>query len=146
MADVFSKAKRSEIMRRIRSTDTKPEMRVRRKLHALGFRYRLHDAKLPGKPDIVMPKHKTVVQVRGCFWHSHVCLAGRNPRSNKEYWESKLSRNRHRDEQNDTELRRMGWRLFVIWECEVQSNRGLVESIELLRRQLSRTHPLADSP
>ena len=140
MTDVFSKAKRSEIMSRIRSTDTLPEMRVRKKLHGLGFRYRLHDASLPGKPDIVMPKHKAVVQVRGCFWHLHVCSAGRIPRSNKDYWESKLSRNRRRDECNDNELRRMGWRLFVIWECEVQSDRALVETVGILRRELTEVH------
>ena len=136
MADVFSKAKRSEIMRRIRSKDTRPEMRVRKKLHGIGFRYRLHDTNLPGKPDIVMTKHKAVIQIRGCFWHSHVCSSGRIPRSNKEYWESKLSRNRRRDEHNDFELRRMGWRLFVIWECEVQSDRALAETVEALRCEL----------
>ena len=80
MVDVFDKAKRSEIMRSIRSTNTRPEMRVRKKLHSLGFRYRLHDRNLPGKPDIVMPKRKAVVQVRGCFWHSHVCSADTCPK------------------------------------------------------------------
>ena len=136
MVDVFSKTKRSEIMRSIHSTDTRPEMRVRKKLHGLGFRYRLHDANLPGKPDIVMPKRRAVVQIRGCFWHSHVCTAGRIPKSNREYWNNKLSRNRRRDEHNDTELRRMGWRLFVIWECDVQSNRALSETVEVLRHEL----------
>ena len=136
MTDVFTAAKRSEIMRRIRSTDTKPEIRVRKKLHGLGFRYRLHDAKLPGKPDIVMPRHKAVVQIRGCFWHAHECADGRIPRSNTEYWESKLTRNRRRDERNDVELRRMGWRLFVVWECDVKSDRALAETAESLRHDL----------
>ena len=140
MTDVFSKAKRSEIMRRIRSTNTLPEVRVRKELHSRGFRYRLHDSKLPGKPDIVMPKHKTVVQIRGCFWHFHECLAGRMPKSNKDYWETKLIRNRQRDERNDAELRGMGWRVFVIWECEVQSNISLVETVGILRCELTEAH------
>ena len=137
MADVFDKAKRSEIMRSIHSTNTGPEMRVRKKLHRLGFRYRLHDRNLPGKPDIVMPKRKAAVQVRGCFWHSHVCSAGRIPKSNEEYWKIKLSKNRHRDEYNDAELRRMGWRLFIVWECEVQSEANLAETVEMLRREIT---------
>ena len=137
MADVFNKAKRSEIMRGIRSTDTRPEMRVRKKLHGLGFRYRLHDKNLPGKPDMVMPKRKAAIQIRGCFWHSHTCLDGRVPRSNQEYWKDKLSRNQHRDERNDAQLRQMGWRLFIVWECEVQSDRALAETVEALRRELA---------
>lgn len=139
MTDVFSKTKRSEIMRGIRSTDTRPEMRVRKKLHGLGFRYRLHDRNLPGKPDIVMPRRKAAVQVRGCFWHSHDCSGGRIPKSNTKYWKTKLSKNRSRDERNDAELRRMGWRLFVIWECAVQSDTGLVETVETLRREIERS-------
>ena len=137
MADVFSKAKRSDIMRGIRSTDTLPEMRVRKKLHGLGFRYRLHDRSLPGKPDIVMPKRNAVIQVRGCFWHSHACSDGRTPRSNQEYWKGKLGRNRLRDEHNDAQLRHLGWRLFVVWECEVHSDRALAETVETLRRELA---------
>ena len=136
MADVFDKVKRSEIMSRIRSTDTRPEIRLRKRLHGFGFRYRLHDAQLPGKPDIVMPKHKAVVQVRGCFWHFHTCSSGRIPRSNREYWERKLRGNRQRDGRNDAELRRMGWRVFTVWECEIQSDRALTKTVEVLRKDL----------
>ena len=137
MTDVFSKAKRSEIMRRIRSTDTEPELRVRKQLHGLGFRYRLHVSKLPGKPDIVMPKYRAAVQVRGCFWHFHICTAGRLPRSNRQYWEKKLIKNRQRDEENDAKLRRMGWRLYVIWGCEVQSDLAAEKAVETLQHELT---------
>lgn len=135
MVDMFDKAKRSEIMRGIRSKDTQPEMLVRKKLHSLGFRFRLHDTKLPGKPDIVLPKHRAIIQVRGCFWHSHTCGAGRRPKSNREYWERKLDRNRNRDHKNDAMLIEMGWRVFVIWECEVSSEETLghfAETIHLV--------------
>lgn len=119
---------------------------MRKKVHGLGFRYRLHDGSLPGKPDMVMPKHKAIVQIRGCFWHSHTCSAGRIPRSNKEYWERKLTRNRRRDEHNDAELRQMGWRVFIIWECEVQSDRALVKTVEIFCQDLLATDPQMDSP
>lgn len=112
---------RSATMRAIRSKDTGPEMRVRRSLHAQGFRYRLHDRKLPGSPDIVLPKLKVVVDVRGCFWHGHACLAGRVPRANTDFWRTKVERNQIRDQRNDVELQGLGWRVFVVWECELES-------------------------
>jgi DNA mismatch endonuclease, patch repair protein len=114
---------RSRIMRAIRPKNTKPEMLVRRLLHAAGFRYRLHVRTLPGSPDLVLEKYKSVVEVRGCFWHSHSCLAGRLPTTNATYWRAKLEKNRSRDEQNLKHLRRLGYRVKVIWECELQSDR-----------------------
>ena len=118
MTDVFSKHKRSEVMSRIRSKNTKPEMKVRKFLYGLGFRYRLHDKKLPGKPDIILKKYNTVIQVRGCFWHGHNCKVDHKPKSNQEYWELKIEKNMARDQKNDSLLRDMGWNVIVIWECE----------------------------
>jgi len=118
--DIFTKEKRSEIMSRIKSKDTGPEKKVRSLLHSLGFRFRLHRKDLPGKPDIVLPKYKTVIFVHGCFWHGHDCKAGKNtPASNRNYWNTKLSNNISRDQSNVSLLNAMGWKVIVIWECQV---------------------------
>lgn len=116
----MSAESRSRIMRGVRSKDTKPEMLVRKALHRAGLRYRLHVRELPGTPDMVFPRHAAIIEVRGCFWHGHVCQLGRKPRTNEAYWESKLSANRGRDARNDRKLRRLGYRLKVVWECELQ--------------------------
>lgn len=122
--DTVSPKQRSYIMSRIRSNDTKPEMVVRSFLHKNGFRFRLHAKDLPGHPDIVLPKYKTVVEVRGCFWHQHPkCKVASKPASNTEYWQAKLSRNVKRDKQNARELEKLGWRLIVVWECETSKKR-----------------------
>ena len=137
MADVFSPAKRSEVMQKITSKDTGPEMRIRRALHKLGFRYKLHDKSLPGKPDIVLPKYKTAIQVRGCFWHQHAdCEAGRLPKSNLEYWRPKLERNVSRDAQKDEALKAMGWRVIVIWECEIKTTTDLQNITAQIREEV----------
>lgn len=108
-------------MRAIRSCDTKPELVVRRLLFAAGFRYRLHDAKLPGKPDIVLRKWKTAVFVNGCFWHQHEgCPRASIPSSNNEYWLPKLARNKARDREEQAALMAAGWRVLVVWECACQ--------------------------
>ena len=120
MADVFTEEERSRVMRRVKGADTKPEMRVRRWLHAQGFRFRLHRKDLPGKPDIVLPKYKTVVFVHGCFWHGHPgCKASDLPASNREYWVAKIGRNVERDRRNQRLLRKQGWRVIVVWECKL---------------------------
>jgi len=107
------------MMRAIKSKDSKPEMRVRRTLHAKGYRYRLHRRALPGTPDLVFPSKKKVIFVNGCFWHSHDCKNGRrSPKSNKEYWEPKIARNKERDDENIAALARLGWRSMTVWECE----------------------------
>ena len=106
MADTFTPQRRSEIMARIRSGDTTPEILVRRMLHRAGFRFRLHRRDLPGKPDLVLPRHRVAIFVNGCFWHCHPgCPEGRRPKSNREYWDAKLDGNLGRDEANEERLR-----------------------------------------
>ena len=120
MTDVFTKEQRSAVMRRVRGKDTGPEMLVRRLLTALGYRYRLHRADLPGRPDIVFPGRRKAIFVHGCFWHGHDCRAGRNrPASNASYWSVKLARTMARDERHGRELRQAGWTTLVLWECEI---------------------------
>ena len=119
--DTLSPEKRSEVMSHIRSKDTKPEMVVRRHLHALGFRFRLHSPKLPGHPDIVLPKWHTVVFVNGCFWHRHKgCKTATMPKSNVEFWQAKFDRNVARDKKEHAALKAAGWHVIVLWECEVK--------------------------
>jgi len=120
--DTFPPEKRSDIMRRVRSADTMPERKVRSLLHKLGFRFRLHQNDLPGKPDIVLPKHRTVIFVHGCFWHRHQgCPRATTPASRQEYWLPKFSRTVERDRKNQEELQRQGWNIIVVWECETKN-------------------------
>lgn len=125
MADVVSREKRSRMMSGIQGKDTKPEMLVRKGLHALGFRYRLHDRNLPGRPDLVFPKYNAIIEVNGCFWHMHDCHLFKWPSTREEFWRSKLEGNRARDERNYETLREMGWRLLVIWECALKGKTSL---------------------
>lgn len=120
MPDMFTSQKRSEIMSKVRSTDTKPEIKVRKLLHGLGYRFRLHRHDLPGNPDIVLPRHKTVIFVHGCFWHGcPTCKRAKiKPVANAEYWEKKLGRTRERDKKNAACLNELGWRVLIIWECD----------------------------
>lgn len=120
MADNHSKEIRSMNMSRIRSTNSKPEEIVRKYLFAKGFRYRKNVKKLPGCPDIVLPKYKTVIFVNGCFWHKHVCPRFVWPSSNREYWIPKIQKNVERDNLNSIELQNMGWRIITVWECELK--------------------------
>ena len=131
MPDKISTKQRSSIMSKIKSKDTKPEIVVRKHLHALGYRFRLHDKKLPGKPDIVMKKYKTAIQVRGCFWHQHGCKYSNVPKSNKTYWIPKLKQNKKRDRLNDKKLKKLGWKIIVIWECKLQNElKRLIKKID----------------
>ena len=107
---------RSENMSRVKSRDTKPEILVRRGLHARGFRFRVHRTDLPGRPDLVLPRWNAVMQIHGCYWHGHDCL-GRAPKTNTEYWGPKITRNRRRDVRNEAALRHAGWRVLIVWEC-----------------------------
>lgn len=119
MVDKLTRERRSENMRRIRSKDTKPELKVRRLLHSLGFRYRLHLKDLPGKPDLAFRSRKKVIFVHGCFFHQHKnCTDGRLPKSRIEYWAPKLAGNVARDRANRSKLSRSGWKSIVIWDCE----------------------------
>lgn len=120
--DTFSKEKRSEIMRAVKSKDSQAELAVRQMLHRAGFRYRLHVADLPGKPDLVFPARQKVVFIHGCFWHLHKnCRAASRPSSNVEYWESKLQRNADRDKKNKRRIKKLGWKMLVVWECELKN-------------------------
>jgi DNA mismatch endonuclease (patch repair protein) len=120
MPDVVSPETRSRMMSGIRGRDTKPELGVRRYLHARGFRYRLHARELPGRPDIVLPRHRTVVFVHGCFWHRHEgCRFAYTPKSRQEFWLPKLEGNAVRDARDQQRLRDLGWCVEVVWECEV---------------------------
>ena len=136
MTDVFSEAKRSAVMRRVRGKDTSPEVRVRKVLTRLGARYRLHRADLPGKPDIVLPGRRLVLFVHGCFWHGHDCARGaRVPKANRDYWLAKVGRNRARDLAAREALAALGWRVETIWECELKDTPTLKARLEdLLRR------------
>jgi DNA mismatch endonuclease (patch repair protein) len=121
---------RSRMMRAIRKTDTKPELIVRRALHAMGFRFRLHRRNLPGTPDIVLPRHRVVVQVHGCFWHQHAgCRHANLPRSRPDYWLPKLRRNVERDTAAELALERLGWRVLTVWECALRDRMALDESL-----------------
>lgn len=120
MADIVSTAVRSRLMAGIRSKNTKPEMAVRRGLHALGLRFRLHDRKLPGKPDLVFPKYRAVVFVNGCFWHGHECHLFKWPKSRPQFWRDKIGKNQSNDIANADRLKSLGWRHKTIWECEIK--------------------------
>ena len=120
MADTKTPAERSENMSRIRSTNTKPEEIVRKYLFSHGFRYRKNDKRYPGKPDIVLPKYRTIIFINGCFWHMHGCSRSRLPRSNQEYWKPKIERNIQRDAENQQKLEADGWKVIVVWECELK--------------------------
>lgn len=121
MIDTVSKAVRSRMMARIRGVDTKPERTVRKLLHAGGFRFRLHQRSLPGRPDLVLKKHRVALFVHGCFWHRHSrCRYSKPPASNSEFWKDKLARNVARDAANERKLIKAGWRVLVIWECAIR--------------------------
>ena len=123
MADTITPEKRSWIMSRIRSTGTKPEEFVRKYLFAAGLRYRKNDKRYPGKPDIVLPKYKTAIYVNGCFWHMHDCKKFVWPKSNTEYWISKLTNNKNRDLKYYEQMKEKQWKVIVVWECEINETR-----------------------
>jgi DNA mismatch endonuclease (patch repair protein) len=117
--DSVSPSRRSQIMSRIRSSDTRPEMQIRRLLHGLGYRYVLHRRDLPGVPDLVFPSRRKIIFIQGCFWHQHRgCIDGRIPKSRVSYWRPKLQRNVERDRLNVSRLRRAGWKVMLVWECK----------------------------
>ncbi|NHN91653.1 very short patch repair endonuclease [Acetobacter sicerae] len=120
LPDIVSPEQRSRMMSGIRGKDTKPEMVLRQGLHALGFRFRLHDRKLPGTPDLVFPKYHAVILVHGCFWHGHDCHLFRLPGSRTEFWRTKIDRNRAVDVRTQLALRNAGWRVGTVWECAMR--------------------------
>lgn len=130
MADRVSPIQRSENMRRIKGKDTTPEMVVRRLIHSMGYRFRLHGKDLPGKPDLVFRPRRKAIFVHGCFWHQHAgCRDGRPPTSNTTYWAAKLERNLTRDERARADLEACGWAVYVIWECETHDRAQLCERL-----------------
>ncbi len=119
-------------MRRVTSGDTKPEMKVRRLIYSLGYRYRLHRKDLPGKPDVVFIGKKKAIFVHGCFWHGHSCKRGaRTPKTNRKYWTEKISKNIERDKRNIQKLKEMDWEILIIWECQTRDMEALSEIIEI---------------
>ena len=141
--DNLSPEDRSWCMSRIRSKGMKPELAVRSMVHRLGYRFRLHRQDLPGRPDLVLPRHKAVIFVNGCFWHWHTdpdCPIAGLPKSNIQYWKPKLSRTRKRDIEHATSLKDKGWRVLTVWECQLSNP---VEVLEQIRRFLSTTNDVA---
>lgn len=133
MADVMTPEQRSRCMAAVKGKDTKPEMIVRKYLFSRGLRFRVQVRKLPGTPDIVLPKYKTVIFVNGCFWHGHEgCKYFRLPKSNVEFWQNKITRNIERDAETEAELVRLGWKVIRIWECEIKAVTGRMDRLEKL--------------
>ncbi len=124
MADVLTPEQRHRNMASIRSRDTKPEIKVRRLLHGLGYRFKLHGAGLPGKPDIILPRHRKIIFVNGCFWHMHRCRYGKvMPKTNVAFWKKKRLQNRQRDIKTTKNLRIQGWQVLTLWECQIKDDK-----------------------
>ncbi|MBR4299300.1 MAG: DNA mismatch endonuclease Vsr [Bacteroidales bacterium] len=137
MADILTPIQRHSCMSRIRGKDTKPEIRVRKGLHRRGFRFRLQDRRLPGRPDITLPKYGVAIMVNGCFWHGHKgCRYATKPRTNPEFWETKIERNRHRDEVTTAHLEALGWTVITVWECELRGKAAAEARIEALAEDI----------
>ena len=138
MADVHDKITRSYNMSRIRSTNTKPEILVRKFLHANGFRFKLHDSTLPGKPDIVLPKYKTIIFIHGCFWHGHVnCKFARFPETNSSYWTPKIINNISKDKQHIKSLKKDDWKIIILWTCKLKPKTINITFASLLKKIIS---------
>lgn len=133
MADHLTSLRRSEVMSSIRGRDTKPELLVRRILHTDGFRFRLHQKKLPGRPDLVLRKYRTVIFVNGCFWHGHSCPRGKLPKTNTEFWKAKIGVNKRRDTKNQRLLRQLDWSVHVVWTCKFEE--GIRAILRKLRKK-----------
>lgn len=130
MVDVVDSNTRSRMMANIRDRDTKPEILIRKTLHHMGFRYRLHDKKLPGKPDLVLPRYKAVIQINGCFWHGHTCPHFKWPTTRPEFWREKIGSNQKRDQINNEKLIQQGWRVLIWWECNTRNMKKFETALE----------------
>ena len=138
MADIFSKKKRSQIMATISGVETKPEIEVRKFLFSKGFRFRKNVKTLPGKPDIVLPKYKTIILIHGCFWHGHKnCIKSTLPTSNTEFWKQKIEANIVRDKKVKQTLKEAGWKVITIWECKLKNKKTFENKMISLLKQLS---------
>ena len=137
MSDTLSQTQRSCNMSHIRGKNTKPEILVRRGLHARGFRFRLHNKKLPGSPDVVLPKYGVAIMVNGCFWHGHKgCRYATKPKANVEFWETKIARNQHRDEVTNAHLEGLGWHVITVWECELGGKSEAASKLDALAEEI----------
>ena len=141
--DTLTPERRSALMKRVKRSDTKPELTLRKALHKVGFRYLIGDKRLPGTPDLAFPKHKAAVFVHGCFWHGHDCRQGRAPSSNVGYWVPKIEANRARDARKVQAVRILGWRVFTVWECELKAARKDATVEALASKIVSRDSSLA---
>lgn len=147
MADTLSPERRSALMARVGQRNTKPELVVRRLLHARGWRYRLHRKGLPGTPDIVFPGRQAVLFVHGCFWHGHNCKLCRLPKTRTEFWAAKLSANRERDARKVRELNEAGWRVMTIWQCSLKDPQSVLDATETFlqgQERVLETRPIDD--
>ncbi|RYE54223.1 MAG: DNA mismatch endonuclease Vsr [Sphingobacteriales bacterium] len=142
MADIFSKAKRSQIMAKIQGKDSKPEKIVRSYLFSKGFRFRKNVKSLPGKPDVVLPKYRTVVFIHGCFWHGHYCKKSLTPKTNAEFWHDKISRNVSRDKRNILDLNNLGWNVELIWQCQLKNVKSKDETLMTLINNINKNLPI----
>ncbi len=129
MVDTRTKEQRRRIMQAVRGKDTGPEWTVRRLLHGLGYRYRLHRKDLPGKPDLVFPDRKKAIFVHGCFWHAHGCRYGQPPKSRLDYWLPKLEQNKKRDAEKRAQLEALGWKVLTVWQCEIRDIEALTTAL-----------------
>ena len=126
MPDIFAPEKRHEIMQNVKTKNTAPEIKLRSLLHKNGFRFRVNRKDLPGKPDIVLPKYRAVIFVHGCFWHGHDCPRGQRPQTNADFWNQKIDRNVIRDKSDVSLLESLGWRVLIVWECEIKKKKEAV--------------------
>jgi len=137
ITDIYSKEKRSNIMSKIRGQNTKPEELVRKFLFSKGFRYRINDKRYPGTPDIVLPKYRMIIFVNGCFWHGHEnCKAAKLPKTNLQTWKRKILDNISRDEKNIAKLKKEGWKIIIIWQCEIKNKNNREKRLELLFNEI----------
>ena len=137
MSDILTPSQRYKCMSSIRGKNTKPEILVRKGLYARGFRFRLHNKKLPGSPDIVLPKYGVAIMVNGCFWHGHKgCRYATKPKTNIEFWETKIARNRHRDEVTNAHLEALGWHVITVWECELRGKAEAASKLDALAEEI----------
>jgi len=142
LGDIYSKRKRSEIMSKISGTETKPEILVRKYFFSKGFRFRKNDKRLPGRPDIVLPKYKTVIFIHGCFWHGHHCKAGKLPETNKEFWENKINSNMERDKKNQHKLEKLGWKIIIVWQCKLKNKKMMTKKLKEIEQKIQNEHTI----
>jgi DNA mismatch endonuclease (patch repair protein) len=140
MADIYSQDKRSEIMSKISGKETKPEILVRKTLFANALRYRKNVKTLPGSPDIVLPKYKTVIFVHGCFWHGHTCKAAKLPETRNEFWSDKIASNLKRDSRNIEELQSLGWKVLIVWQCSIKNKTVIKSTLNEVIHQITLDH------